>query len=161
MIDMLVPLGIFLGVFVIVFAGVAVKNAIENYRSHKPIEQPAPISEQLTDAESFVQAVKGAIPRNTGFIFELTPLTYDRRKEGHDTLILGDFYVEVKMIDPLTKKVLRQYAPSQRLMRSCLDNHPFSFDFRENLAIELASGVKEVLNERAAAKLKGRTEVIT
>ena len=157
---MLAPLGVFLGILVIVFAGFVIRKAINDIRADKVIEKPKPVV-QTTDAESFVQAVKGAIPRNTGFIFELTPLTYDRKKEGHDALRLGDFYVEVKMIDPLNKKVLRQYAPSQRLMHSYLNNYSFSLDFRENLAIELANGVKEVLNERAAAKLKGQTEVIT
>ena len=157
---MLVALSVFLGVLVIVFAGLALKNAIESYRSHKPIEQLAPISEQLTDSEKFVQLVKNAIPRNTGFIFELTPLTYDRKKEGYDVLKLGDFYVEVKMIDPITKEVLRQYAPNLRTYKRTL-NDPFEADYGECLIMELANGVKEILNERAAAKLKGQTEVIT
>lgn len=121
-------------------------------RKKRPDKQADKIVVPSLGPESFFNHIKNSLPRGTGLIYDVRTEIYDSTDDLYTPWPLdldGDFIVNVKIINPITDRVMKSVMLNERR---------FSKEKAGNLIVD---SVTVVLKHMEAQRLAGTTEIIS
>lgn len=139
---------------------------VEKVRKHKSLNNDARTMVEgafeewngLSPEEKFLNHIKAHLPKDKGFIYELTTYTYEVTDFRYLSLHRhrdGDLMVRVKILDPIKSTTLGEIEFGIK------DYEDIALGWADSIKSNIDAHIKRIEREREVKRLSGQTEIIS